>query len=167
MLYYSLVHLFFFLMIRRPPRSTLFPYTTLFRSGIARVAHAEGDVLEIAEQREVGGLGGGGHGESYSARSWRGRRAFSACGPPRRAPRGTLRRREGVPCRIEPGFPGAPPRARCARCCAGRVRTRAARACATPRIGSWMPTATGFPATRSTRPPTCGAPSSKSAATTR
>src|SRR6266852_2091866 len=28
-LYY---HLFFFLMIRRPPRSTLFPYTTLFRS---------------------------------------------------------------------------------------------------------------------------------------
>src|SRR5256885_16491042 len=26
---------FFFLMIRRPPRSTLFPYTTLFRSVIA------------------------------------------------------------------------------------------------------------------------------------
>src|SRR6266496_4792215 len=29
--------IFFFLMIRRPPRSTLFPYTTLFRS--ARVQH--------------------------------------------------------------------------------------------------------------------------------
>src|SRR5260370_23401182 len=28
----SPVFLFFFLMIRRPPRSTLFPYTTLFRS---------------------------------------------------------------------------------------------------------------------------------------
>src|SRR3712207_7649287 len=27
--------MFFFLMIRRPPRSTLFPYTTLFRSGLA------------------------------------------------------------------------------------------------------------------------------------
>src|SRR2546427_12662944 len=27
---------FFFLMIRRPPRSTLFPYTTLFRSGVRR-----------------------------------------------------------------------------------------------------------------------------------
>src|SRR3712207_9103336 len=27
-----LTSLFFFLMIRRPPRSTLFPYTTLFRS---------------------------------------------------------------------------------------------------------------------------------------
>src|SRR3712207_7807918 len=36
---------FFFLMIRRPPRSTLFPYTTLFRSqrdldGHQRLAHA-------------------------------------------------------------------------------------------------------------------------------
>src|SRR2546430_17310868 len=28
------ITLFFFLMIRRPPRSTLFPYTTLFRSHI-------------------------------------------------------------------------------------------------------------------------------------
>src|SRR2546422_3698847 len=28
-----MLFLFFFLMIRRPPRSTLFPYTTLFRSG--------------------------------------------------------------------------------------------------------------------------------------
>src|SRR2546428_2460575 len=27
-----MVPMFFFLMIRRPPRSTLFPYTTLFRS---------------------------------------------------------------------------------------------------------------------------------------
>src|SRR2546430_8128778 len=29
---------FFFLMIRRPPRSTLFPYTTLFRSASRRTA---------------------------------------------------------------------------------------------------------------------------------
>src|SRR2546430_15826196 len=29
------IFLFFFLMIRRPPRSTLFPYTTLFRSLLA------------------------------------------------------------------------------------------------------------------------------------
>src|SRR6267154_2638888 len=29
------VYFFFFLMIRRPPRSTLFPYTTLFRSAMA------------------------------------------------------------------------------------------------------------------------------------
>src|ERR1044071_10354521 len=32
----ALLCLFFFLMIRRPPRSTLFPYTTLFRSGRSR-----------------------------------------------------------------------------------------------------------------------------------
>src|SRR3712207_7098127 len=31
---------FFFLMIRRPPRSTLFPYTTLFRSSAACTAPA-------------------------------------------------------------------------------------------------------------------------------
>src|SRR2546427_2454713 len=30
---------FFFLMIRRPPRSTLFPYTTLFRSRHGRFEH--------------------------------------------------------------------------------------------------------------------------------
>src|SRR5437660_3131623 len=33
---------FFFLMIRRPPRSTLFPYTTLFRSGDARASPSWG-----------------------------------------------------------------------------------------------------------------------------
>src|SRR5688500_20402900 len=34
MLFIVLIFLFFFLcLIRRPPRSTLFPYTTLFRSG--------------------------------------------------------------------------------------------------------------------------------------
>src|SRR5258708_16660767 len=32
----ALLFLFFFLMIRRPPRSTLFPYTTLFRSPDSR-----------------------------------------------------------------------------------------------------------------------------------
>src|SRR3712207_8912861 len=39
--------LFFFLMIRRPPRSTLFPYTTLFRSSLGREVRVElggGDV---------------------------------------------------------------------------------------------------------------------------
>src|SRR5256884_8267123 len=35
-LFLSLTLFFFFLMIRRPPRSTLFPYTTLFRSLRAR-----------------------------------------------------------------------------------------------------------------------------------
>src|SRR3712207_7522567 len=36
---YNLVVIhFFFLMIRRPPRSTLFPYTTLFRSTVVDLA---------------------------------------------------------------------------------------------------------------------------------
>src|SRR3712207_8183744 len=37
----------FFLMMRRPPRSTLFPYTTLFRSD-ARAARAPVDEVEVA-----------------------------------------------------------------------------------------------------------------------
>src|SRR3712207_8176629 len=66
----NLCNSFFFLMIRRPPRSTLFPYTTLFRSAVAgravevlglrllrpgvepyaRVAERAGGVLERDEQ---------------------------------------------------------------------------------------------------------------------
>src|SRR3989442_11052953 len=41
---------FFFLMIRRPPRSTLFPYTTLFRSyqRLDRIARKKGwDLCEV------------------------------------------------------------------------------------------------------------------------
>src|SRR5260221_10597447 len=40
------VHFFFFLMIRRPPRSTLFPYTTLFRSTMGRVGASTALQLE-------------------------------------------------------------------------------------------------------------------------
>src|SRR6185503_20597675 len=39
MFFHYLFLFFFFLMIRRPPRSTLFPYTTLFRSEPAAVRH--------------------------------------------------------------------------------------------------------------------------------
>src|SRR3712207_8368067 len=35
--------LFFFLMIRRPPRSTLFPYTTLFRSQCTKRSKRSGN----------------------------------------------------------------------------------------------------------------------------
>src|SRR3712207_7157801 len=59
-------------MIRRPPRSTLFPYTTLFRSGRGLAVHrdaarlaqggaegrgAQGGEVLAAEQRPAGGLG--------------------------------------------------------------------------------------------------------------
>src|SRR2546430_3015260 len=40
---YSVHLVFFFLMIRRPPRSTPFPYTTLFRSGI----HGHRDAVRV------------------------------------------------------------------------------------------------------------------------
>src|SRR3712207_8401132 len=45
-------------MIRRPPRSTLFPYTTLFRSAgeLVRAARAEPDQVH-AGQRQLDGLG--------------------------------------------------------------------------------------------------------------
>src|SRR2546428_918932 len=42
-----LVNFFFFLMIRRPPRSTLFPYTTLFRS-----IHVGGHLRERAPRMQ-------------------------------------------------------------------------------------------------------------------
>src|ERR1039457_7375672 len=41
----------FFLMIRRPPRSTLFPYTTLFRSGSQRVDNHSGFCLSKRRTR--------------------------------------------------------------------------------------------------------------------
>src|SRR3712207_9271746 len=37
--------IFFLLMIRRPPRSTLFPYTTLFRSHVLGQRHVHGQRL--------------------------------------------------------------------------------------------------------------------------
>src|SRR5256885_13061049 len=42
---------FFFLMIRRPPRSTLFPYTTLFRSHA--LAARDADVAQVGVDRSV------------------------------------------------------------------------------------------------------------------
>src|SRR3712207_177404 len=55
MLYVSLF--FFFLMIRRPPRSTLFPYTTLFRSAARFAVRATSGIKRTkVDQRKDGGL---------------------------------------------------------------------------------------------------------------
>src|SRR3712207_8783623 len=43
--------MFFFLMIRRPPRSTLFPYTTLFRSVVNTYSGHENKVRTTMERR--------------------------------------------------------------------------------------------------------------------
>src|SRR3712207_7516355 len=53
----------FFLMIRRPPRSTLFPYTTLFRSqperkgvvDLRRRKERRGDPRDRESERQTGG----------------------------------------------------------------------------------------------------------------
>src|SRR2546430_16294799 len=60
------VFFFFFLMIRRPPRSTLFPYTTLFRSldGSRRA-----DSLHECLLSEVGSRLRGGTAAGVRARS--------------------------------------------------------------------------------------------------
>src|SRR2546422_9764442 len=60
--------LFFFLMIRRPPRSTLFPYTTLFRSGgVALLIHVltdnrnrTGPEIRHVFEKQGGNLGSAG-----------------------------------------------------------------------------------------------------------
>src|SRR5256886_13105422 len=73
--------LFFFLMIRRPPRSTLFPYTTLFRSaGIggdrprARDAERPAPGAGSAHPRRGGGAGGAGAATGGPRPGARGRR---------------------------------------------------------------------------------------------
>src|SRR2546422_11709985 len=68
LLHSSWLSLFFFLMIRRPPRSTLFPYTTLFRSQdraagigllsclypqVARGRHERGDHCHVGRGRDA------------------------------------------------------------------------------------------------------------------
>src|ERR1017187_10650868 len=50
---YSRVVRFFFLMIRRPPRSTLFPYTTLFRSVAADAATGDDPAMHTQSRERA------------------------------------------------------------------------------------------------------------------
>src|SRR2546427_12656022 len=54
-------------MIRRPPRSTLFPYTTLFRALLARVLRQAESTPRVRDPQEdhaqAGVLRGAGHGQ--------------------------------------------------------------------------------------------------------
>src|SRR5688572_30972367 len=76
-------------MIRRPPRSTLFPYTTLFRSGLQGRAGHSAERTGRARRRAaaVGGVGGDGGvlGEPRRPRPGLRRRGAAAG---RRTPRG-------------------------------------------------------------------------------
>src|SRR5882762_10740686 len=51
---YFFVFVFFFLMIRRPPRSTLFPYTTLFRSRAGVISRDERVRAVVTESSQHG-----------------------------------------------------------------------------------------------------------------
>src|SRR2546426_9986904 len=57
--YVIFIFVFFFLMIRRPPRSTLFPYTTLFRS-LGAGGHREEERRRLGAPGRAGGAGGAG-----------------------------------------------------------------------------------------------------------
>src|SRR5256885_5396107 len=54
-------------MIRRPPRSTLFPYTTLFRSGKAFIAIPGMRSLEDVNQYMASSLGADGRSEEHTS----------------------------------------------------------------------------------------------------
>src|SRR5436309_15612037 len=64
-MHYTLYAFFFFLMIRRPPRSTLFPYTTLFRSlrngHLSQPHHHSLVACQTGARREDAALLGGAH----------------------------------------------------------------------------------------------------------
>src|SRR2546430_16012759 len=70
-------------MIRRPPRSTLFPYTTLFRSSAARPARLDRDAA--ADPRADIGAGGERGPDLAACRSPRDGRADPERAIPRRA----------------------------------------------------------------------------------
>src|SRR2546430_9985612 len=73
----------FFLMIRRPPRSTLFPYTTLFRSPCA-----DGEERAAMTTGGLGRLVGGFHGEFLEKNdSSRGRSRGASARQPEQAQR--------------------------------------------------------------------------------
>src|SRR3712207_8699471 len=77
---------FFFLMIRRPPRSTLFPYTTLFRSlrrGRERRSPRGARPLGRAQRERVGRVGLPTQSRAHGQR----RRREGAGHPPTRAVR--------------------------------------------------------------------------------
>src|SRR6266478_7158163 len=87
---------FFFLMIRRPPRSTLFPYTTLFRSPVDRIGahHSRPAIVGHARHRFA-------HSIPSTGKSSGTRTSESERGP-------SLRGRSYVVLRLRPPSGGAP-----------------------------------------------------------
>src|SRR2546425_321610 len=110
---------FFFLMIRRPPRSTLFPYTTLFRSRAGGERRSERGALGAGGRSSRGGGRARGAGGGPAVGPWHAdlahdRRGHGGAG--RRAVRGIVTRR-GAGGRV---LAPAPRHGRCARAGASR-----------------------------------------------
>src|SRR5438445_7551337 len=61
---------FFFLMIRRPPRSTLFPYTTLFRSVFGAGGIGSVHLANLADDPRVSGLRSEEHTSELQSRQY-------------------------------------------------------------------------------------------------
>src|SRR6266508_4508654 len=78
--------IFFFLMIRRPPRSTLFPYTTLFRSSRFQISDSRGHAISVTLEFGIWNLESG--RMSYNLL----REPLRARAPPRRPARAPLPR---------------------------------------------------------------------------
>src|SRR2546430_12530525 len=104
-------------MIRRPPRSTLFPYTTLFRSGVARAAPVGEEAARpewlaarlLPHLLRAGGGEGREHDDGLSAQlRTPPRRRGRAAAPPSRRARSARRARRS------PGRSGPVSRARSA-----------------------------------------------------
>src|SRR2546426_6088137 len=84
---------FFFLMIRRPPRSTLFPYTTLFRSHRAPPADARSRTRIPSDREQLAGAPGEARRHRVAARCGTPQGAAPAAPDRHRAlPGGTARR---------------------------------------------------------------------------
>src|SRR5215203_7532448 len=87
----SLYSVVFFLMIRRPPRSTLFPYTTLFRSHPREAGRPGGCALRARQADRVRadrqGVREGAEGDASQAAAEQGPAPLSAAVPRREGER--------------------------------------------------------------------------------
>src|SRR3712207_8470361 len=89
--------MFFFLMIRRPPRSTLFPYTTLFRSRASAAETSEEIAPEAIHSPPFSSIARAARSKSSASIRWR-----TACSQERRSEEHTseLQSRQYLVCRL-------------------------------------------------------------------
>src|SRR5688572_8016217 len=84
-------------MIRRPPRSTLFPYTTLFRSGLGGPEHVHASPHADTELRGVDGVAANVFAREHVRAGFGNARAFFLCALADAPPLCRIEFRVGVP----------------------------------------------------------------------